>query len=119
VAIFPSDHYVSDDSVFMHHVAMALRAVVLSPRLIVLLGIAPDGRETEYGWIEPGAPVAATQPALRQIRQIRRFWEKPSSDVARDLYDRGYLWNSFVLMANAPTLLAAITSAKPVTCSRR
>src|ERR1700675_1569853 len=58
VAIFPSDHYISDDSAFMLHVATALRAVSRSPQLTVLLGIAPAGPETEYGWIEPGSPLA-------------------------------------------------------------
>ncbi len=113
VAIFPSDHYVSDDFVLMRHVSTALHAVDLSPRMIVLLGITPDGPETEYGWIEPGAPVAASHPLLAQISQIRRFWEKPSSSIARDLYDRGYLWNSFILVAEALTLVSLIARALP------
>ena len=112
VAIFPSDHYVSDDHVFMRHVATALHAVDLSPRTIVLLGITPDSPETGYGWIEPGAPVA-THHLLAQVRHIRRFWEKPSSSSARDFYDRGYLWNSFILVAEAPTLLSLIARALP------
>jgi len=113
VAIFPSDHYVSDDSIFMRHVAAAFHAVDFSPQLIALLGITPDGPETEYGWIEPGAPVATAHAALGRISHIRRFWEKPSPNIARDLYDRRCLWNSFVLVANAPTLLSLIARALP------
>ncbi len=112
VALFPSDHYVSDDSVFMRQVSTALRAVDLSPQLTVLLGITPDGPESEYGWIEPGAPVAVP-PALGEISQIRRFVEKPSPEVARGLYDRNYLWNSFVLVGNAQTLLSLFARALP------
>src|SRR5580658_3919201 len=81
VAIFPSDHYVSDDSVFMRHVTAAFHAVELAPRLAILLGITPDGPDTEYGWIEPGALVAAKHPVLEQVSQIRRFCEKPSPEV--------------------------------------
>jgi mannose-1-phosphate guanylyltransferase len=113
VAIFPSDHYVSDDSIFMRHVSVALHAVDHSPELTVLLGITPEGPEPEYGWIEPGEPVAAGESALGKIWQIRRFWEKPSREIARDLYSRGYLWNSFVLVANVPTLLSLIARALP------
>lgn len=113
VAIFPSDHYVSDESVFMLHVSTALRAVERSPQLIVLLGIAPDGPETEYGWIEPGSPLALPCAGIGKISRIRRFLEKPSPDVARDLYDRNYLWNSFVLLADASTLLSLIAKALP------
>src|SRR5580693_5952471 len=100
VAIFPSDHYVSDDSAFMFHVATAVRAVNRSPQLTVLLGIAPDGPETEYGWIEPGSPLALPEAGSGKISRIRRFMEKPSPEVARELYERNYLWNSFVLIAN-------------------
>src|SRR6266481_2707333 len=113
VAIFPSDHYVSDDSAFMLHVATAFRAVSRSPQLTVLLGIAPDGPETEYGWIEPGSPLSLPDAGVGKISRIRRFLEKPSPEVARGLYDRNYLWNSFVLIANATTLLALIARAIP------
>jgi mannose-1-phosphate guanylyltransferase len=113
VAIFPSDHYVSDDRIFMRHVEDAIRAAELAPHLAILLGITPDGPETEYGWIEPGAPVAAMDPTLGQINQIRRFWEKPSSNVAGDLYDRSCLWNSFILVGNAATLRSLISNALP------
>lgn len=113
VAIFPSDHYVSDDSAFVLHVATAIRAVDRSPQLTVLLGIAPDGPETEYGWIEPGSPLALPDAGVGKISRIRRFLEKPSPEVARDLYDRNYLWNSFVLIANATTLLSLIARALP------
>jgi mannose-1-phosphate guanylyltransferase len=113
IAIFPSDHYVSDDSAFMLHVATAARAVNRSPQLTVLLGIAPDRPETEYGWIEPGSPLALPEVGIGKISRIRRFLEKPSPDVARELYDRNYLWNSFVLIANPTTLLSLIARAIP------
>jgi len=113
VAIFPSDHYISDDGAFMLHVATAARAVSRSPQLTVLLGIAPDGPETEYGWIEPGSPLALPNVGIGKISRIRRFLEKPSPEVARELYDRNYLWNSFVLLANPTTLLSLIARAIP------
>jgi len=79
----------------------------------VLLGIAPDGPETEYGWIEPGSPLSLPGACVGKISRIRRFLEKPSAEVARDLYDRNYLWNSFVLIANPATLLSLIAKATP------
>jgi mannose-1-phosphate guanylyltransferase len=113
VAIFPSDHYVSDDFVFMRHVSAAMRAVERAPGLAVLLGIEPDSAETEYGWIEPATPVKARLSGLGQISGIRRFLEKPSANVARDLYDRHYLWNSFVLIGSPARLLSLIAMALP------
>jgi mannose-1-phosphate guanylyltransferase len=44
---------------------------------------------------------------------IRRFWEKPSPTVARKLFERGALWNSFVMVGR---VAAFLTLAAP--CSR-
>ena len=90
-----------------------IRAVNRSPQLTVLLGIAPEGPETEYGWIEPGSPLPLPDVGIGKVSRIRRFLEKPSPEVARELYDRNYLWNSFVLIANPTTLLSLIARAIP------
>src|SRR5262245_30954656 len=42
VAVFPSDHYVSDDSAFMRHVASLYPAVARHPDRILLVGAAPE-----------------------------------------------------------------------------
>lgn len=108
VAVFPADHYVSDDRRFMDRVAAALSAVSVRPELVVLLGVSPESAETEYGWIEPADPIPGT-PLLR----VGRFWEKPAPALARTLLDRGCLWNSFVIVARIPALVAMIRSAAP------
>ena len=108
VAILPSDHYVSDDSVFMSHVAAAFTAVRARPDLVVLLGITPEGAETEYGWIEPAEPIPGSA-----LFRVARFWEKPAPVLAQVLLARGCLWNSFVMVARIPALLAMVRSAAP------
>lgn len=111
VAVFPSDHYVSDDRAFMAHVETAFEAVRARPELVILLGIEPRGPEVEYGWIEPAEPIAGAGPAV--VSRVRRFWEKPSRDFARALLGKGCLWNSFVMVAHASAFLALIRSALP------
>jgi mannose-1-phosphate guanylyltransferase len=111
VALFPSDHYVSDDARFMAHVEAGFRAVEARPGLVVLLGIQADAPETQYGWIEPGAPVL-DEPAY-PVSLVRRFWEKPELAVAEWLLRRGCLWNSFVVVARVPGLRALIDAAVP------
>lgn len=108
VAVLPSDHYVSDDSVFMGHVAAAFSAVRMRPELVALLGITPESAETEYGWIEPAEPIPGSA-----LFRVARFWEKPAPVLARALLDRGCLWNSFVMVARIPALLAMVRSAAP------
>lgn len=114
VAIFPSDHFVSDDRVFMHHVDLAFRAATALPYVTLLLGITPDRADSTYGWIEPAEPLAFDQvPVFR----VRRFWEKPSPDLAHQLLGRGCLWNSFVIVAQIRALFALMMSALPTICS--
>jgi mannose-1-phosphate guanylyltransferase len=108
VAIVPSDHYVDDDHAFMRHVAAAFRAVEARPDLLVLLGIAPDSAESEYGWIEPGERIGRT-PVLR----VRDFREKPAEDVAHAMMARGGLWNSLVVVARVPALLGVFRRSAP------
>ena len=108
VAIMPSDHWVADDRVFMSHVATAFAAVAARPDLVVLLGIEPERAETEYGWIEPAAPIPGTG-----LFRVSRFCEKPMPAVATALLERGCLWNSFVIVAGVPALLAMIRHAAP------
>jgi mannose-1-phosphate guanylyltransferase len=114
VAVFPSDHHVSDDSAFMTHVETAFEAVAMRPDLLVLLGIAPDTAETQYGWIEPGDPLAVWRPG--SLSHVRRFWEKPSLAVAQALLAKECLWNSFVMVGSVPTLLTMVCRAIPTLC---
>jgi len=109
VAVFPSDHFVSDDREFMRQVDLAFDAVGSRPELTALLGITPHAAESGYGWIEPGELVVRRAPLFR----VRRFWEKPASDVAGELLRAGCMWNSFVMVARVSTLISLIMVALP------
>ena len=111
VALFPSDHFFSDDAAFMSHVDTAFEAARDREDLIVLLGIEPEGPEGEYGWIEPAAPVSAEGPD--SLRGVRRFWEKPTREFAGRLLERGCLWNSFVMVGRVAAFLRMISSTVP------
>jgi mannose-1-phosphate guanylyltransferase len=109
VVVLPSDHYVSDDAGFMRHVDAAFAHVDRSPELTILLGITPDRPEVQYGWIEPGDCLSESPPLYR----VRRFWEKPDARVALAVWGRGALWNSFVIVGRASSLLARLERAAP------
>ena len=111
LALFPSDHYVSDDARFMAHVEAAFVAVDACPELVILLGIEADGPEVQYGWIEAGDRIRVRSGP--PVYRIRRFWEKPALATAETLFERGCLWNSFVLVARVPAMLALIRRAAP------
>ncbi|MGO9057010.1 MAG: sugar phosphate nucleotidyltransferase [Candidatus Binataceae bacterium] len=110
VALIPSDHYFSDDRLFMRDVERAFRAVSNQPDLIVLLGMTPDAPETGYGWIEAAAESIAGD---RFIHPVQGFWEKPTAEFAKELMARGCFWNSFVIVAKAQALLRVIEETMP------
>jgi mannose-1-phosphate guanylyltransferase len=107
--MFPSDHFVSDDCEFMRHVDLAFDAIGSHPEMTALLGITPHAVESGCGWIEPGELVAMRAPLFR----VRRFWEKPGSEVAGKLLHAGCMLNSFVMVARVSTLIGLIMIAMP------
>ncbi len=89
----------------MGHVASVARFVRRHPEWMTLLGAQPTEPETEYGWIEAGPRVGWSTKG--PLYGVSRFWEKPSTELAHTLLVRGCLWNTFVLVARAGTLVAA------------
>jgi mannose-1-phosphate guanylyltransferase len=110
VMFFPSDHFVSDDITFMRHMEEALGATVLRPDLVTLLGVAPDRAEPGYGWIEPGELVAGSDG---EVRNVRSFWEKPATADAERIRQKGWFWNTFVMVGRVSTFLALARLTAP------
>jgi mannose-1-phosphate guanylyltransferase len=111
VVIFPSDHFVDDDCVFVSAAAAALDALRTRPDLVVLLGVEAATPETEYGWIEADSGPLPIESAL--VFPVRRFWEKPSAELAGMLLTRGCLWNSLVMVGRVSGFLELIAAGTP------
>lgn len=108
VAVLPSDHYVSDDARFMSHVKAAFEAVDEECHTVALLGAPATAGDSGYGWIEPADLIGQSR-----LYRVRRFWEKPPASAAHELWQRGCLWNSFVMVSRISTLVSLIASALP------
>lgn len=102
VALFPSDHYFGNESRFVNYIDSAFDAASYSDETVVLLGAEATGPEEAYGWIEPEISVTS---AAQNLLSVRRFVEKPDARLANELWRRGALWNTFVLVAHVTTLL--------------
>jgi mannose-1-phosphate guanylyltransferase len=111
VGFFPCDHHYADDDSFRSTVRSATAAAEQFPRSLVIVGADAEYAETDYGWIEPGLPVAQTRG--NPLRQITRFWEKPALPQARALLQSGCLWNTFVTIGTAATFLELAYSQVP------
>ena len=111
VAVFPSDHFIVDEDLFMHYVDVACLVADGYPSRIVLLGIKPDRPEPEYGYIVPDGEIEALRPV--GIHNIRLFVEKPDPALARGLVVGGGLWNVMVLAFRTDTLLGLVHRLAP------
>ena len=108
VTVFPSDHFVVKEDLFLAAVGRAAAEVQHCSRQLVLLGARPEQAEGDYGWIEP-----ARHESSQESRAVLRFVEKPSRAHACELMARGALWNTFVFAARATTLWAMVRQTAP------
>jgi len=108
VGFFPADHYFADEPAFTRHMNWAYEMAVVC-KAALLVGVRPEHPEVEYGWIEPGECIArgSSECAFR----VRRFWEKPALSVARELIDRGCLWNTFIMVGRVAVLRSMLEDA--------
>lgn len=114
VLVMPSDHLVPDVAAF--EAAAAAAARVAAEGRIVVLGIAPTGPSSAYGYIAPGAALGV------EACVVERFVEKPDPVRAAALIAEGALWNAGLfcfraddgmreIAAHAPQALAAVQRA--------
>jgi mannose-1-phosphate guanylyltransferase len=109
VAIFPSDHYVTDDTAFIRHLELAFDGVRARPDLLVLLGITPDGPKVDYCWIEMGKRIAQ----YFQLFEVKRFWQSPSPELAASLWRSGCLWDSSIIVGRIFTVSELLMRTLP------
>jgi len=105
VAVFPADHFVSDDGLFMAHVDAAFDIVEDDPDKFVLLGIPPSAAVSDYGYIVAGD---CSRRAFSGARRVSRFVEKPAPGVAREIVESGGLWNTLVMVFSARAFLHCV-----------
>jgi len=111
VAVFPSDHSISDEALFMSYVDRACHVVEQHPWLVVQLGVEPSGPEPEYGYILPGAVI--TRDDLSGVRAVVGFVEKPDAATADLLALQGGVWNTMVMVFRAKMWLQLIREGLP------
>lgn len=111
VVIFPSDHCILEEEIFMGHVDLACRAVERDPSRLVLLGAEPDEPDPEYGYILPHREKEQFEASV--IHKVSLFVEKPEPHQANELIQNGGLWNTLVLVFKARTLLESVRKVVP------
>ena len=105
------DHFYADNDAFTKILGFAAAFARRNPKSTVLVGAKAHYPEVEYGWIEPGVTIA--DETSTPLFSVKRFWEKPGIATAEALLERGCLWNTFVTVGYASTLLEMMSSQAP------
>ena len=110
VGIFPSDHHYTEEERFLAGIDLAF-AGAEAHSSVVLMGAAAKRAASDYSWIE--AEASKSGQGQTGILRVKRFWEKPSPEVAEDLLRRGCIWNTFVMIGRVQAFLEIIHRAAP------
>lgn len=111
VVIFPSDHFIREEGLFMDHVDLAARLISEDPSRLILLGMQPNGPDPEYGYILSDGEIPHLVPS--GVRRVTRFIEKPTPRAASELVRQGGLWNTMVMVVKVRRLVELTRKAAP------
>lgn len=106
VIVTPSDHMITNESLFQAKVETALFTTTDSN--LVTIGIQPNRPETGYGYIqyidEPGA----------LAHKVKTFTEKPNIELAQTFVQSGdFVWNSGIFVWKNKSILHAFEKYLP------
>lgn len=114
VAITPSDHLITDDTIFQERIEQAFRCAQKRD-MIVTLGIKPTYPEVGYGYIQ--AEEMGTDPTEikdENCFKVKTFIEKPNHEMAAILVDSGeFYWNAGLFTAKTAILIEEIKEHAP------
>jgi mannose-1-phosphate guanylyltransferase len=99
LVLLPSDHLVQQESVLAEALTGALKQLTWRRRETLLMGIEPEEADPELGYILPG------ESDGRGAMTVARFVEKPPLAETREFIRAGGLWNAFIVVSSAATLL--------------
>lgn len=110
MAVLPADHHMVDEAGFRAVLARAAGVAGAADRPLVVLGIAPTGPETGYGYVVPAGP----RPEAG-AQAVRRFVEKPPADAAAALLagPDAVAWNAGIFLWQRDAIVDAFAAFAP------
>ena len=109
IAIFPSDHIISNLGEFYHSLDNAFDAAELNDSIITI-GIQPTRPETQFGYIQ----IQNEGNTDNLIKSCMTFAEKPDYGTAKRFIESGdFLWNSGIFVWKLKTFDNALNEFLP------
>lgn len=108
MVMVPTDHWIENEASFISDLDAAFNACEKYEG-IVTLGVKPAFPNTGFGYIE-------FQPGPEKVKQVLKFTEKPTFEVAREFIKQGnYFWNAGIFIWKTETILKAFEEYLPET----
>lgn len=103
IVVAPSDHYISNENVFLDVISAALDYASKNDELLTL-GIKPTRPETAYGYIQSNINIQKNIEGHSAFA-VKTFTEKPDASLAKIFVDSGeFYWNSGIFIWNIETI---------------
>ncbi len=103
IIVFPSDHIISNEKVFIDQIKLAEKA---AENYFITFGILPTEPNVGYGYISPGEKNG-------NGFDVKEFKEKPDKKKALEYINNGYYWNSGILLFNSLIFLNEVKLLEP------
>jgi len=102
MALFPSDHHISNTDLFIIYMKLAFRVAAMG--FLVTLGIEPTYPATGYGYIQKGNTIKGE--FVFPVFEVEKFKEKPGTQQAEEmLKSQDYSWNSGIFIWQTSKIL--------------
>ncbi len=112
VVVAPSDHFISNENLFIQTIATALEYASANDKLITM-GIEPTRPETAYGYIQLNMK-QSEQINGYEVFDVKTFTEKPEVEMAEVFLKSGeFLWNSGIFVWKISSLIPELERYLP------
>ncbi len=110
VGVFPSDHLIKDQEVFLQ--AVRFGESWAQKDKVVTLGISPRYAETGYGYIQSGK-ILGEEKKLKAF-SVKKFHEKPDLKKAEEFLSQGgFSWNAGIFVFKIETMISHFKKFQP------
>jgi mannose-1-phosphate guanylyltransferase len=110
VAVFPSDHFVLQEDLFVDYVRQAFEAIEAHPTKIIFLGAEVSEAAADYGYILPEIESASLAMGLTIVKA---FIQAPTRRMAAQVAELGALWNTGIMVFRPEVLMPLIAVSAP------
>jgi mannose-1-phosphate guanylyltransferase len=111
VAVFPADHFILEEDLFMTQVAMAFYMVESDPSDIVLLAVEPESPDPGYEYMLADGEVDPL--SLSAARNVRLLVDTADEAESHELTASSGLWNTMAMVFQAATAVDLLRRFSP------